>query len=206
MYKLILFDFDGTIADTIELGVPIFNELAKKHNFLGIKNIDELRNVTLREFFKNHEVPKLKFPFYFKEFLKELHKQIDKVQVYDEMDDVVKKLNKNYKLGIVSSNSKENIKKFLKINDLEFCFDFVYNYSLLFGKAQIFKKIMRLKKLDKKDLVYIGDELRDIEASKKAGIDIISVTWGFNNKEILMKKNPTFIADKPKDILKFLEQ
>ncbi len=206
MYKLILFDFDGTIADTIELGIPIFNELARKHRFIELKSIDELRNVSLKEFFKNHKIKRIKFPIYFREFLIKLNKSMDNVKLYNGMDKVIKRLNKNYKLGIVSANSKDNIKKFLKVNNLEFCFDFVYNYSLVFGKSKVFKKILKKKKLNENELVYIGDELRDIIAAKKASIDIISVTWGFNNKLILKSQKPNFIADKPSDILKFLEK
>lgn len=206
MYKLILFDFDGTIANTIDVGVPIFNKLAKKHHFKRLNSLDELRNTTLNQFFKNHKISKIKLPFYFREFLKELHNNMDSVKIYPGMKEVIKKLNKNHKLGIVSANSKDNIKRFLKLSDIEFCFDFVYNYPLVFGKSVVFKKLLRKKKLRNNELVYIGDELRDIKASKKAGINIISVTWGFNNKERLEEEKPTFLALKPKDILLFLNK
>ena len=206
MYKLIIFDFDGTIANTIEIGIPIFNKLANKYNFVELKKLEELHNTTLKEFFRMHKISKIRFPFYFREFLEDLNKSIDDVKIYPEIKDIIKKLNKNYKLGIVSANTKENIQKFLKKNDLEFCFDFIYNYQLIFGKSKVFKKLIKSKKLKKEDLIYIGDELRDIEASKKAGIDIISVTWGFNNKNILKKEKPTFIADKPEDILLYFKK
>ena len=122
------------------------------------------------------------------------------------MDNVIKKLNKRYKLGIVSANSKENILKFLELNDLKYCFDFVYNYQLFLGKSQAFKKIIKGKKLSKDDIIYIGDEDSDIIAAKKAGIKIISVTWGMKNKNMLKNNEPDFIAEKPEDILLFLEK
>ena len=206
MYKLIIFDFDGTIANTIEIGIPIFNKLANKYNFVELKKLEELQNTTLKEFFRTHKISKIRFPFYFREFLEDLNKSIDDVKIYPDIKEVIKKLNKHHKLGIVSANTKENIQKFLKKNNLEFCFDFIYNYPLIFGKSRVFKKLIKEKKLKKEDLIYIGDELRDIEASKKAGMNIISVTWGFNNKNILKKENPNFIADKPEDILLFFKK
>ena len=205
MYKLILFDFDGTIANTIDLGIPIYNELARKHKFLEIKSIDEVTQFSLKDFVKNHKISRFKFLFYFREFLKKLTSDMKKVEVYKGMDKVIKKLNKDYRLGIVSSNSKENINIFLEIQNLNYYFDFVSNYNLVFGKSKMFKKIMKIKKLNKTDLIYIGDEVRDIEACKKAGIDSIAVIWGMNNKTILKNKNPTYIVDKPEDILKILE-
>lgn len=206
MYKLIIFDFDGTIANTIEVGIPIFNEFARKYKFRELKDIKEVREVTLMEFIKTHKISRLRFLFYLKAFLKRLNKDMEKVKAYNGMDNVIKKLDKDYKLGIISANSKENIKKFLDTNNLSYYFDFIYNYPLLRGKSAVFKKIIKEKKFDKKDLIYIGDEDSDIKAAKKAGIDSIAVVWGMKNKELLRNKKPTFIAEKPEDILSFFEE
>src|SRR3989338_7750095 len=206
MYKYIIFDFDGTIADTLDAGLPIYNEMARKHGFKEIRNLEGLRSITLREFIKRHKISRLRFLFYLRELLKKLKKKMNIVKPYKGMDNVIKKLNKRYKLGIVSANSKENILKFLELNDLKYCFDFVYNYQLFLGKSQAFKKIIKGKKLSKDDIIYIGDEDSDIIAAKKAGIKIISVTWGMKNKNMLKNNEPDFIAEKPEDILLFLEK
>jgi|SRR3989344_8322766 len=206
MYKIILFDFDGTIANTIDIGIPLYNKLARKYNLLEIKNKYELRNFSIREFIKNHKISKLKILFHFNEFLKLLNKNIEKIKIYNNMDLVIKELNKKYKLGILSANSKENIKKILKNNNLDYCFDFIEDYSFLFGKSKAIKKIIKKYKIKKQDLIYIADDASDITETKKAGIDIISVVWGFNKKETLEKKKPRFIAEKPEDIILFLEK
>lgn len=206
MYKYIIFDFDGTIANTIGVGIPIFNEMAKIHGFKELKYFEEVRGKNVKQFIKDHEISKLKFIFYLREFLEKLHKDMDKVEPYDGMTDVIKKLNKHYKLGIVSANSKENIKKFLDLNGLNYYFDFIYNFPLLLGKSQVFKKLIKKKDLDEKDLIYIGDEDNDVLAAKKAGIDVIAVTWGMKDKMFLKKMKPTFIAEKPADILLFLKR
>ena len=205
MYKLIIFDFDGTIADTIEYGIPIFNDLARKHKFRELKDINEVRGVTLMEFIKTHKISRIKFLFYLREFLKKLNREMGNVMAYKGMENVIKQLDKDYKLGIISANSKENIKKFLEANKLEYYFDFIYNYPLLRGKSSVFKKIMKEKRLRKEEVIYIGDEDSDIVAAKKAGIDIMAVTWGMKNKELLKEKKPIFIAEKPADILSFFE-
>ena len=177
MYKYIIFDFDGTIADTLDAGLPIYNEMARKHGFKEIRNLEGLRSITLREFIKRHKISRLRFLFYLRELLKRLNKDMNIVKPYKGMDNVIKKLNKRYKLGIVSANSKENILKFLELNDLKYCFDFVYNYQLFLGKSQAFKKIIKGKKLSKDDIIYIGDEDSDIIAAKKAGIEIDKLIW-----------------------------
>jgi phosphoglycolate phosphatase-like HAD superfamily hydrolase len=50
-------------------------------------------------------------------------------------------------------------------------------------------------KLDPSKVFYIGDETRDIEAAKKAGIKSIAVTWGYNTKAILDNSNPDFLCE-----------
>ena len=205
MYKLVLFDFDGTIANTLDAGIPLFNEFARKYGFLEIRDKEEVRGFSLNQFIKNHRMSRTKFIFYFKKFLKRLNSKMDKVKPYDGITDVFKELKINYRMAILSTNSKENIVRFLNRNNLLFYFEFIENYSLLLGKSNKIKRIMRKMNLKKNEVVYIGDDIRDIKASQKSGIDIIAVTWGFHKKEILKEKNPTFIAEKPQDIIKFLK-
>ena len=54
------------------------------------------------------------------------------------------------------------------------------------------------------DIVYIGDEVRDVEAAKAMGVKIVSVTWGFQSKQILERGEPDYIAEKPKELEKIL--
>ena len=54
--------------------------------------------------------------------------------------------------------------------------------------------------------MYIGDELRDVKASQKAGIPIAAVTWGFNSRESLAASEPDFLFDQPVDFLRLLTE
>ena len=55
-------------------------------------------------------------------------------------------------------------------------------------------------KLSKSDVYFVGDEVRDIEAGKKAGIKTIAVSWGYNTKDALAKEQPDYIIDTPLDL------
>src|SRR3989344_952663 len=181
MIKTIIFDFDGTIADTLPLIIEFFNQNAEKFGFkkLGPSEVEGLRNKTVLEIIKEFKISLFRLPF------------------------IAKK--KGFKIGILSSNSKENIKKFLKANDL-LIFEFIYSESNIFGKGNALKSLLKKLKLNSKEVVYIGDEVRDIEACKKNGVKIISVTWGFNKKEILQKNKPDYLVDKLQEILKIVDK
>jgi phosphoglycolate phosphatase len=125
------------------------------------------------------------------------------VEFFKGLEPILKSLANDYQLGILSSNSQENIGKFLKSKKLEI-FDFVYTGSNLFAKDKIFKKIIRQEQLNKNQILYFGDEIRDIEACQKLGIKIAAVTWGFDDLEILKKAKPDYLISKPKEIKKIL--
>jgi len=110
-----------------------------------------------------------------------------------------------YKLGIITSAPKESVDKFLEKNGLNL-FDFIYSEGNIFGKDKVMTNIMKEKNLNPKQVFYVGDETRDIEAAKRAGIKTIAVTWGFNNEKILLKESPDHLIKKPADLLEILRK
>lgn len=80
------------------------------------------------------------------------------------------------------------------------------NYPSLFGKGSAIKKICKIRGIKTNEVLYIGDEVRDIISTKKIGSKIMSVSWGYNAKERLIKEKPDWIADKPSDILKIIKK
>ena len=100
----------------------------------------------------------------------------------------------------MEDDPKKDIKVFLKNNGLNF-FGFIYTESNLFGKGRALNNLLIKHRLDPEETIYIGDEVRDIEAAKKAGIKIISVSWGFNSAKLLQKAKPDFLINKPKELL-----
>jgi phosphoglycolate phosphatase len=103
------------------------------------------------------------------------------------------------KLGILTSNSKKNVNKFL-INQKLDMFIFVDN-SGLFGKESKLKKTMKRYGLNSEDILYVGDEIRDIFSTKHVGVDIAAVDWGYNDIESLKKNNPKYLISDPEKLI-----
>jgi phosphoglycolate phosphatase len=104
-----------------------------------------------------------------------------------------------YTLGVLTSNAEENVRQFLASHKMD-VFDFIYSESSILGKKKLLQRMLREKHLDRGHVIYVGDEIRDIDAAKKAGIRVIAVTWGFNTEEALRENSPDYIAKHPQDL------
>ncbi len=202
--KVIIFDFDGTIADTVDALVSIANRFAVEFGYVQItpEELALLRNFTSREIIKYSGISLLKIPFLLKKVKGELKHKIQEFKPIPGIQEALIELqSQGYRLGIITSNSQENVTAFLKNNELDQLFDFIYSGVTIFGKTTIINNVLRQKQLKTHAVIYVGDETRDIEASKKANIKVIAVTWGFNSPEVLAKQNPDFLIHQPSELL-----
>lgn len=201
--KLLLFDFDGTIADTFHLIVAISNRLSSEFafNFIEPHEVDILKNNTAEQTIEYLKVPKLKIPKILLRARDELHRNIDDVQPIRGLAEILIQLkSQGFVMGIITTNSQKNVKAFLKQHDLNI-FDFVSSTSKIFGKSRSLKRLIKTHNFKLTQAFYIGDEIRDIRAAQKAGIRMVAVTWGFNSKKALARHRPDFLADKPRELI-----
>lgn len=200
--KMIIFDFDGTIADTFLHTMKITNILSDEFNFKKVHydEIDFLKGKSLQEIIKHLNVPVLKIPNIVAKARNELQKDIESIEPIDGLKQTLPLIKQaKVQMGILTTNSKDNVEKFLSINQMEI-FDFIHSTSRVLGKNHGLRKLMQNHKLRTHELLYVGDETRDIEAAKKEGIKVIAVTWGYNSHAVLQKFSPDFIAHTPEEL------
>ncbi|MCI5221745.1 MAG: HAD family hydrolase [Candidatus Electrothrix sp. AR4] len=198
-----IFDFDGTIADSFSRFVVISNKLAKEFNFRVLlpENVDELRSKGSREVLRDLQIPLLKLPVILARAKKEFSDVMSEIQVFPGVKEVLFQLKEqNREIGLLTSNSLDNVHCFLESNELDF-FDFLYTSSGLLGKKRQLKKVIDTHKFDVNELLYIGDETRDIEASRNLGVRIASVAWGYNTLQALKRLYPDYLINTPQDLL-----
>ncbi|MBI5126980.1 HAD-IA family hydrolase [Candidatus Roizmanbacteria bacterium] len=212
--KTIIFDFDGIIADTLPFTFKKVIQIArilKPKNLNEKQIIEEIRSKDWKELLGKGGFPQfwLKLPAVLSVIFRmqvELGKEIETIKLFPGIKKLLVDLKKkHYQLGILSSNLKENIDRFIKINGIDY-FDFIEagTYTML-GKSGEIDKFARELKIEKEQMVYVGDEIRDINASKKAGIKIICVSWGLHRPAVLKDHGADFIVKKPSEILKIVE-
>jgi phosphoglycolate phosphatase len=200
--KVLIFDFDGTIADS---GLKVYAIINKILPSFGIKQVEEsdierLRGLSAKEIIKEFNVPIYKIPLIFFKFEEEYQKIAGEFRPISGIPMVLKSLyEKGIKMHIASSSSDEIIKEFIKNNKIDY-FDLIKGSNGFLGKKRIIGEILNEGKILPENAIYIGDEIRDIESAKKAGIKVASVTWGFNNKNSLEKYEPDYLLEKPEEL------
>jgi HAD superfamily hydrolase (TIGR01549 family) len=199
--KLLLFDFDGTIADTLDISIECANIVSKKHGY-KLMNRKIIMEKGIGYMVKQWNIPPWKLLIFMKELKALTDQRKSEIKAFKGISLVIKKLKAKTKIGIITTNSEKIVNEVLKKNNISV--DFIIANSSLFGKHALIKKALRHYEAEKNNTIYIGDEIRDIEASKKAGIRIACVSWGYNSETMLKKLKPDYLLRKPSELLKII--
>ncbi|ADU14561.1 HAD hydrolase-like protein [Asticcacaulis excentricus] len=202
-YRLVIFDFDGTLADSFPWFLEVFDHLAERFGFENPdrSHLDELRRLGPRELLKRLKVPLLKLPAIATYAQRLQNQQIEKIVLFDGIAEVIRNLKaRGVTVVVVTSNDADNVRTVLGA-ELSALIDQYSCGSSLFGKAAKFKGVLKAFKARPEATLSIGDELRDIEAARKVGIAVGAVTWGYAHEDSLLSEKPDHVFEKPADIL-----
>ena len=200
---IFIFDFDGTIADTHLFIVDIYNSFCDEYNYkkIDVKRLEKYKDKNAAQIIRHLKIPIFKIPAMIARFKEIYQNDIEKIKPFPGMKELLVALkSKGHQLAIVSSNNKENITKFLENHGL-LIFDFIHPTNRVLSKDSAIKKFVEQHKLDLERIIYIGDEIRDIEAAKKLRIPVIAVTWGYNSIRALKKRRPDHLVHSPEELL-----
>lgn len=200
--RTLLFDFDGTLADSFGVVVDIFYELTNVPRIEDPEVISHLRHLPMMQVAKELHVQPLQIPRLLVKGRQMMTERIQDVNPFAGMPEVLKQLHdEGYTLYVMSSNSAQNVQVFLDEHQLSPYFTHVYGGIGLLNKAAAIRKVLRQSSLQPNECVYIGDESRDVDGAKKAGVHMIAVGWGYNDPALLKTHKPDAIIMKPKELL-----
>jgi phosphoglycolate phosphatase len=206
--KVVLFDFDGTIADTYQAIANITNQLSTEFGYKALDSEELLliKNLSSREIVKRSEISIFKLPFLVRRVRAELSKEIAELHPITGISQALWDLKKRgYILGIVTSNIKENVEIFLAKNQLDSLFSYIYSSTAIFGKHRVINQLIKDYQINSSDVIYVGDETRDIRSARKINIGIVAVAWGFNSPEILQEYQPDYLIYQPQELLNAID-
>ncbi len=192
MYKLVIFDFDGTLADTFPWAMGIIDQICDKYKFKRLErnDLDELRGYDALQILKYFGVPRWKIPMVGKHVRSIMAKDTHRLSLFEGIDQLLTFLvEQGITLAVVSSNSKQIVSRVLGPENADRIQYFECGVPL-FGKQTKFKKILKKSRVQPDEAICIGDEIRDILAAKRVNIPFGAVSWGYTKVEALQAHSP----------------
>jgi len=206
--KYIIFDFDGTLADTVPVMLTLVGDLAREVGYdkkITAEDLEWLRDHEFKDIPRKFDIPWIKIPYMLLKGRNLLNKQMFSVPPCKGMLHLLQKLKKkDYILAILSSNRRDSIQEFIVKYELAPFFDFVHSELNIFGKDRALLSLLKQNKMPIAESIYVGDEIRDIEACKKIKLDCISVGWGLNSVDALHKYGAQWVVTKPQEIVELV--
>ena len=191
-YKLVIFDLDGTLSDSFPWFLSVVSAVADKHGFKRIDDVESMRGKASREIIKALNVPLWRLPWIASDMRKLKSQGLDNIPLFPGVPAMLSALSHaGLTIAVVSSDSEDNARRALG-SSVSFIRHFACGASL-FGKASKFKQVMRTAAIPAEATLTVGDEVRDAEAAKAAGIDFAAVAWGYATVEALAKTAPVTV-------------
>jgi phosphoglycolate phosphatase len=201
-YSLAIFDFDGTLADSLPW---FFASLDETADHFGLSRIDpsrmaELRDLSSRDALKAIGVPMLKLPAISIYIRDRFAEHMNDINLFDGAGGMLAALHEaGVKLAMVSSNAEANVRHVL--GEAAELIDHYACGSSLWGKADKFRSVLKTLRQSPALTIGVGDEIRDIDAARKAGLAAGSITFGYNSRQALAAAQPDFLFDDYADLV-----
>jgi phosphoglycolate phosphatase len=191
-YRLVIFDFDGTLADSFPLFLRTLNAVADELDFKRIDEgeIESLRGFGPRALMKHLGVPGWKVPLIAGRMRSRMTREIAHVALFDGVSAVLGRLSEaGVRLAVVTSNTEENVRRVLGPRNAALI-GYYECGTPLFGKTARLRRVLRRSGVEAHEAICIGDEIRDIDAARGARIPFGGVAWGFATVEALCAHAP----------------
>ncbi|GAA4454904.1 HAD-IA family hydrolase [Nibrella saemangeumensis] len=206
MYKLVIFDFDGTLANSLPAFGQVLNELAELHHFRRVDEslVDRLRSMGARQIMQELRIPYWKIPFIGRDAKRLMARHVNEIFLFEGIDRVLQQLSQaGVTLALVTSNSHENVVQIMGEKNVGLL-KYIECGSSLFGKRSKIRKVLKKSGFAASETLCIGDEIRDIEAAHEEGTAFGAVGWGYTTIDALRAYQPKVVFTHPVDIVALL--
>ena len=207
MAKLLLFDFDGVIVDSLPVYERTVKTCLEKIGSPLVQNREDFLDLFEDNFYEGivkKGVDLQEFMAASKDILNDIH--YEDLEPHRFLFSVLETLHRDHFLAIISSNTSGIIRKALAKYHIDGYFQEILGSDAAYSKQEKINLAMYLFGIAQDQIYYIGDTAGDVREARQAGVHPIAVTWGWHSRERIMAAYPDFIADSPKELLAYLEK
>lgn len=205
-YTFVLWDFDGTLADTFACMVSAYNTLAARRGLRRLDDPGAARGLTPQALLRTLNIPLLRIPSLLTGVLSAVRHDMPSIRLFAGVSEILDAFGRaGCRMSVLSSNSRENILACLHANGVAGRFESVVGYRRILGKGDGIRRFVKGRAAAGERAVYVGDEVRDILAARKAGVDVAAVTWGYNTSELLAAQDPDYLIERPEQLLALVD-
>jgi phosphoglycolate phosphatase len=200
-YRLALFDFDGTLADSQDWFLGIFDQVADRFGYrrLAPGDRDRLRGLETKAILHDLGVPTWKLPMIAKHVRGLASRDIDQIRLFPGAAEMLAELKSGgVRAAVVSSNDEGNVRRVLGAAAAHVA-HFACGASL-FGKASKIRAVLKAMRAEPRGAILVGDEMRDATAARDAGVDCGLVAWGYADPDFLRSLSPTLFFEQMDEI------
>ena len=196
MKKLLLFDFDGVVVDTLEMVLGVQKDLGRA------TTAEEYVKLFHGNIFKNLETAQSRQYTTADQaaFFNLYEPRLLELVPVPGMIETISALSTKFTLAIISSTTNSPIQKYLKRYDLDGCFSSIYGADVDKSKVAKIQLSLAEHATAPEDTVYITDTTGDIKEARVAGVDSIAVTWGFHDQTTLAHSTPRYVVNNPGEL------
>ncbi len=202
-YKLVIFDFDGTLADTLPYLISAMNRLAGRYRLPRVdpEQIDSLRGLDALQIIRRYRLPAWKIAVAGYDYRRMLARDVHLISLFPGVDRLLQHLaDHGVQQAMVSSNGKNIIQDVLGPRNAAHICHYECRASIQDKSGKI-RKVLRKSGVVPGEAIYVGDELRDMRAAQKAGVAFGAVTWGYTLPEALAASRPSMVFESVEDMI-----
>ena len=203
--KIIIFDYDGVIVDSLEIYAKLFVEACKKYGYQQINSKEKFLKLFERNIYDSMMImgineDKIKKILNHLEIISMRHQH--RIVFFDGMKEVLSSLSNKHRIIIVTSNITSVVEDFVKKQNVI--------YDEVIGADKELSKVKRIESIKLKyksaDYFYIGDTMGDIIEGKLAGVKTVAVSWGWHNTDKLKSVSPDYIVKSPSELIELFNK
>jgi phosphoglycolate phosphatase len=196
-----IFDFDGTLADSLDLIYSCALTIGRKHRLSYLPTRDEFYSLSSREMLlKRMKLSPLGQWIWSTRLRRELYRRWDEIALFPGIPELLRELAPHCKLGLLTLEEKRLVQRVLKKHGTD-VFSHCFLKIGIFEKQRVLRRLPAVLGVDPRRIAVIGDEgERDIQPAASLGYPTIAVTWGKDSAARLASASPTHIVHTVADL------